>query len=358
MKARATALVVALVVGFAACGGPSSPAANKPASAPLPAGVAGVLTYQRLDTSSGNIYTLSLETKAERKITDFPSTSPATFSARSPDGSRLAYVRVEGMGSALWLSNPDGGDARKIVDESTSSTTIERPQWTPDGQAIIYTYHGFLIEGGAIKGEIFRAERVDPDSGSREELAPDAEGPSMAPDGTLTFIRTTRSGQQLMLLLPDGTEKVLVGSRSFLNLAAPRFSRDGKRISFTAVGEGPKVGQDTTPSAAEASLLSLTAQLPLLGPLAAGLGGGAGLRLGPGVAYAHGEPWDIWVAEVSGGVRRLTKLTEDEPMTAWGPDDQYVAVSGGTGVYVIDVATGQPTQLAPLGGFGGIDWTR
>jgi len=35
-----------------------------------------------------------------------------------------------------------------------------------------------------------------------------------------------------------------------------------------------------------------------------------------------------------------------------------VAVSGGTGVYVIDAASGNTTQLVQVGGFGGIDWTR
>ncbi len=350
MKGRlaALAVVLAVAVAVAACGGPSNQPAGRSASAPLPAGVAGVLTYQRLDTTSGNIYTLSLETKDEKKITDFPAATMATFSARSPNGSRLAYVRIDGMGSALWLSDPDGGNARKIVDESASATTIERPQWTPDGSAIIYTYHGFQIEGGSIKGEVYRAERVDPDTGERDVLAPEAEGPSMAPDGTLTFVRTTRAGQQLVLLLPDGTEKVLVGDRSFLNLAAPRFSHDGKRISFTAVGDGPKVGSAPAPTAAE----------PRLDLLAALLGRGPRTLFAPAVAYAHGQPWDIWLAEVTGGVHLLNKIVEDEPMTAWAPDDKYVAVSGGTGVYVIDATSGESTRLEPLGGFGGIDWTR
>ena len=77
-----------------------------------------------------------------------------------------------------------------------------------------------------------------------------------------------------------------------------------------------------------------------------------------GTAYAHGEPWDIWVADVGAGVRRLAKLTEDEPTVAWSADSRFAAVSGGTGVYVIDGASGQTTQLQQIGGFGGIDWTR
>jgi Tol biopolymer transport system component len=317
-----------------ACGSPANPVPAKPVGqpglAPLPADVTGLMTYQR----DGNVYTLPVDAKADRKITDFPLTSPAVFSARSPDGSRLAYVRIEGMGSTLWVGSGDGSDPKKILDESATVTTLERPQWTPDGTGIVFTYHGFVVEGGSVKGELFRAERVDADGGNRTVLAPDAEGPSLAPDGSLTFVRTTRAGQQLVLLPPDGTEKVLVADRTFLNVAAPRFSHDGKRIAFSAVGDGPKVGSTRAPGLADL------------------------LQLGTPVAWAHGEPWDIWLADVSGAVRRLSKLTEDEPTTAWGEGDRYVAVSGGTGVYVVDAASGSTTQLVQVGGFGGIDWTR
>ena len=55
--------------------------------------------------------------------------------------------------------------------------------------------------------------------------------------------------------------------------------------------------------------------------------------------------------------RWRSKLAEDEPTVAWGDGGRYLAVSGGTGVYIIDVNTGQPIQLTKVGGFGGIDWT-
>lgn len=297
---------------------------SKPAA--LPSDVRGTLTYQR----DGNVFALRLDSKEDRKLVDFPATSPAIFSARSADGAQLGYVRIEGMGTTLSLQPADGGPARKLVDESTASATIERPQWTPDGRGIIYTYHGFIIEGAAVKGEEFRAERVDVETGARTPLAADAEGPTMAPDGSVAFVRTTRSGQTLVLLEPSGAERILVPERAFLNLAAPRFSPDGNTIAITAVGEGPKLG--------------MAPRWPAI-------------QLGPTVAYAHGEPWDIWVVERDGKARRLAKLAEDEPMVAWGEGGRYLAVSGGTGVYVIDVASGQTTQVAKVGGFGGIDWT-
>jgi Tol biopolymer transport system component len=173
----------------------------------------------------------------------------------------------------------------------------------------------------------------------------EAEGPTMAPDGSLAFVRTTRSGQQLVLLDAAGAEKVLIPERTFMSLAAPRFSPDGTRIAFRAYGNGPATGRLVpTEPGATGMLADLARRL--------------GAALGPGIASAHGEPWDIWMFEMGGGVRQLAKLTEDDPTVTWSPDSRYAAVSGGTGIYVVDGANGQTTQLQKVGGFGGIDWTR
>jgi hypothetical protein len=238
------------------------------------------------------------------------------------------------------------------VDESASFTSLERPQWTPDG-GIVYTYHGFVVEGGSVKGESFRAERMDPPTGQRTVLASDAEGATLAADGNLAFVRTTRAGQQLVLVDSSGAERVLIADRTFVSLAAPRFSPDGKRIAFTAVGEGPKAGS-RWPSRAMPDAAHIRFPPTLGSEHLAWLTG----ALAPGVAYAHGEPAYVWVVELNGDIRRMGTLREDEPTVAWHEGGQHLAVSGGTGVYVIDVTTGSATKVSAVGGFGGIDWTR
>jgi len=316
-------------------------AARRAAPPSLPPSVTGVLTYQR----AGNIYLLPLDARVERKLTSFAPADSAVYSARSPDGGRIAYVRVEGMGSSLWLMNGDGSGGRKLVDESTGYVTLERPQWAPDGLGIVYSYHGFIVEGNAIKGETFRAERVDLQTGERTALAEDAAGPTLAPDGSLAFVRTIRGGQQLVVLEPSGTERVLVPEGMFVSLAAPRFSLDGRRIAFTAVGAGPKVGGQA-PARQEQGILWSALQRTI------------GSALETRVAYAHGAPARVWMVDMNGAVRGVGELAEDEPTVAWSADGQHLAVSGNGGVYILDAASGQPIQLAKLGGVGGIDWTR
>ena len=79
--------------------------------------------------------------------------------------------------------------------------------------------------------------------------------------------------------------------------------------------------------------------------------------LGPTVAAAHGLPWDLWEIRLDGsGLRRLTNLAEDDPSLAWSPDGRWLAFQGGSGVYIVDVATTTLYQLSEAVGFGGMDW--
>jgi Tol biopolymer transport system component len=322
-RVRWAAALLALVISSApaACGGLG--AASFPA---LPPGISGKLTYNR----EGNIYILPLDTRVEQQLTSYASTSPALFSARSSDGSRLAVVRKEGIGQILSVMNADRTGSRVILDENSGRTTIAQPQWTPDNQSIIYMLHTYVYDGSLLKSENFRIERIRADGTSRVVITPNALDPTAAPDGALAFMRSTDDSRQLILRSPDGTERVQVPGDGFLNVAAPRFSPDGQRIAFAASGTGPDAAAEPR---------------------------GWRLPLAPSIAYAHGPPWDIWLAERGGGVRLLARLAEDEPTLAWSPDGRYLAVSGGTGIYVIEGTSGQVFRVAGAGGFGGIDWT-
>jgi Tol biopolymer transport system component len=125
--------------------------------------------------------------------------------------------------------------------------------------------------------------------------------------------------------------RTVLADRRFISLAFPRFSPDGSRLAFAAVG-GPPV---------------IRRSVGILVP-----------SLLQGRVSAHGLPWDLWETRVDGsGLRRLTELAEDDPSLAWSPDGRWIAFQGGSGVYLVDAATTALHRLSDTVGFGGIDWT-
>jgi Tol biopolymer transport system component len=296
------------------------------AAAPDVTAASGVLTYHR----NSNVYALSLVTKADRQLTDYPPGPAVEYTARAPDGTRLALVHSDAVGQTLSVMDLDSGDSRAVIQESAPYTYLKRPQWTPDAAGLVYTVQDYLVEGAVIRDETFRVEQVKADGSDRRVIASNAQDPTLAPDGTLAFVRHSSGADELMLLAPDGTESVLIPRDRFLSVAAPRFSPDGQRIAFVAVGGAAQRGERP---------------------------GGLGILLEPAIAYAHGLPWDVWLVDRTGTLKLINRLAEDDPTVTWSPDGRSLAVSGENGVYLIDVAGGRASRIATAGGPGGIDWT-
>src|SRR5262249_41287074 len=146
-------------------------------------------------------------------------------------------------------------------------------------------------------------------------------------------------GPSLWLSAPDGTgARQIVTSTAFARLFAPRFTRDGTRLVFAAVGQ--------------------PAELPATR-------GWFLPRLGPAVAHANGDLWDLWVVDVDGGrLRALTALGEDLPTAAWSPDGATIAFLGGgsarsaeAGVTLLSIDGTTLRRLTTEPGHRGLDWT-
>ena len=54
----------------------------------------------------------------------------------SPDGSQVAFHRVDDQGAELWLMNIDGGQPRAITDTRIDEYS---PAWSPDGKWLAFT---------------------------------------------------------------------------------------------------------------------------------------------------------------------------------------------------------------------------
>jgi hypothetical protein len=72
---------------------------------------------------------------------------------------------------------------------------------------------------------------------------------------------------------------------------------------------------------------------------------------------AHGFPAEPYVVAPSGAnARRLAELPIDDAAVAWSPDGGWVAVSGASGLFLVNVADGEVRRITENGSFGAIDW--
>jgi Tol biopolymer transport system component len=144
----------------------------------------------------GDLYTLPVTGGEAKKLT-----SGMGFNSQphySPDGNFIAFVSDRGGSENIWISKPDGTEAKQLSqDEQVEFAT---PSWTPDSQYVIaaresqfpiqnfelWMYH---VKGGA--GVQITKFRAKPDANPREWTH--TLSASASRDGRYLYY-TTRSG--------------------------------------------------------------------------------------------------------------------------------------------------------------------
>jgi Tol biopolymer transport system component len=176
--------------------------------------------------------------------------------------------------------------------------------------------------------------------GKRARVVADAAYPALTRDGRLlAYVRYAtppERGESLWVSAPDGAHpREIIRSGTFDKYFGVRFSPDGRRLAFAAVGQ-PAMKRGT-------SFLDL-----LMTP-----------------AYANGDLWDLWVVEIDGGkITPLTALGEDLPVAAWSPDGRQIAFLGGgsassaqAGVTIVAPDSKDLRRLTTQPGHRGLDWS-
>jgi copper transport protein len=319
----------------AAVAEPTSPAATAP----------GVLTGRLVygpDTDH-DFWVIDLPDGRPRRITAFGRQQFPSSPAWSPDGQQIAYAFYElpdtaGLplpaGTDLYVMEADGTDQHPASVHDAPGAVLQNPVWAPDGSALYVDYQAQRPSGELDVG----VDRVDLASGRRTRSVADAVAHALSPDGrSLAYVRrptaTARSFTLWRRGVDGGQAAELLGANVFARYSSLRFSPDGQRLVFAAVGQGPPT-----------SLIE---------------------RLVP-VAHADGDLWDLWTIDIDGAnLRRLTSINEDLPVAAWSADGRHLAFLGGgsattaeAGVTVIDAAGGGLMRLTTQPGHRGLDWTR
>ena len=157
------------------------------------------------------------------------------FPRYSPDGKKIIIAIGQSAGRDIWIYEIASGTMQKV---SNAGTINERPEWSPDGQRILYRSNRDSIDAMWWQ----RADMSD-DPAILQKTAKGSgvwEG-VISPDGKSMIVRidggpNLREDLFYRSLSGDTALKPFVTSR-FLE-AAPRFSPDGKWVAYTSNQSG------------------------------------------------------------------------------------------------------------------------
>lgn len=344
MNRRRFVIGLAWTVASAGCAAsPAPPSSTIIAPISLPTVTAAPVRGKLLITRDGNLFVLDLDTLRESPLTHFPNGTFASSPALSPDRQSIAcayYVLPSDKhdlgGNDLATIKVSGEGLRIVRAHGQPGNSYEDPCWTPDGRALVATLRATQYSQGKFEGTRVSIVRVPLDGGEVAPVVADGQMPSVSPDGShLVYLTANEEGMPTRLWVADSAGKnvrPLLADQTFTYVRAPRFSPDGSRIAFAAVGGPSRQSSGATRQASH------------------------GL-IGPAVAEAHGIPWEIWTVQPDGSdLRRLTHIQEDSPVPAWSPDGQWIAFAGEIGIYLVDAAGKQSVRLTTRTSGGGITW--
>ena len=284
---------------------------------------------------------LNLEAPRPRPITNLPPPAYVTDLSVPPSGLSAALAVQQPLngrgelGGDLLRLDLSTGALSSLLPRGGADESLGAPVWRFDGSAVLYQREDVRGPATAYPGQgsvryPSRVEQVQADGSARTVLVEDGRQPAPSPDGTqLAYLRSSVAGTALLMRTVGGTDdRELVPVARFPDLAYPRFSPRGDQIAFVA---------------------------------AALFVGGRGLSsllpFGPGIALAHGLPWDVWLVGLDGSAPRLlATLGGDDASLVWSPDGSQVFVYGGSGSAIIDVSSGEVASYSYLAGYGATAW--
>lgn len=219
---------------------------------------AGLIAYAR---SVGNGSTRAIHVANADGTGDVQVTDGLHFDAHpawSPDGTRLAFTRLEEGASAIYVVNADGSNPQL----RTVTGHAYFPAWSPDGTKILYNDEQSLIYVSEADGDWtvpVHLGFVDEWSGH----------PAWSPDGTtIAFIKGSFDFESgIYLMGADGSNPRPLADHPRTQYLMPKWSRDGQRIvavAATLSADGMVTAQSIAIVGADGSVVSGIASTALV----------------------------------------------------------------------------------------------
>lgn len=192
-----------------------------------PSAAEGLVAFDS-GVSEGGIWSLPADTN-QGKITGPPeklTTDMASYAAPSStlDGKKLVYIEARSGGEDVFFHDLSTGQSRALT--SGGKRANMRPQISADGDRIIYSqFPNTIVYTTTADGTATR--QICGDCGPTNSISPDGKW--------FLSARGERSRSPIALVDAETGQSTVILRHSKFHVFAPRFSADGKWISFTAL---------------------------------------------------------------------------------------------------------------------------
>ncbi len=273
-------------------------------------------------SAAGQIYVMNADGSDVRRLTDDTPRVLNQYPVFSPDGSHIAFTRIDESSPGehgLYIIGIDGGRLQRIA---SGFTPLGEPTWSPDGSRIAFIRgYDTTVGGYAVKStcrpEIYAIDVVTSEEVSLT-LGEGGTDPAWSPDGTRIAFSSFRDGNYEIYTMDSDGKNVQRLTYTDWAEAEPAWSPSGKQIAYVAhlLQEGLLCGFIPTgrPPTTEA------------------------------------EPSSIYVMEADGTNQTGLEVTSGGNEPTWSPDGAWLALvlsdKNGTQIYTTDA--GGNTRLIQL----------
>jgi tricorn protease len=175
-------------------------------------------------SAHGEIFTVATDQGDVQRVTE--AFARETQPSWSPDGKWIAFVSDRSGRDEVWIAHEDGTGVKQLSNSDTEKSSID---WAPDSKSLLFSASDHKLY------------RVDMETAKQQVIASNEvsniQSPQFSPDGRwVAYSKLDPEMRPHVYIAPSsGGKEVHIGNDDLLFAeAAPRWTRDGKKLLFFA----------------------------------------------------------------------------------------------------------------------------